>query len=271
MTARGYFNVFKKVKKMAKRRMFAMTIVDSDAFLDMPLSTQALYFHLNMRADDDGFINNPKKIMRMINTSEDDFRVLIAKSFIINFDSGVVVIKHWRVHNLFRKDRHQKTSYPDEFETLDVKENGSYTKLKGCVQPNGNQVATSGCPSLVKSSLVKSVKKEELINSKIKNKISEYQNININAFNEWMDYKKYKSIAPVTKTLNFLDEYDFDTQQLIVNTSIMNQYQGLFPPKQNNQQPYNTPKSQTLNTDVNVWDEIDRQGERDEPVQKVIN
>ena len=255
---------------MAKRRMFAMTIVDSDAFLDMPLSTQALYFHLNMRADDDGFINNPKKIMRMINTSEDDFRVLIAKRFIINFDSGVVVIKHWRVHNLFRKDRHQQTSYPEELGTLEIKENGSYTTLKDDWQPNGNQMAQSGCPSIVKSSIVKS-KKEESLNTKIKNKLSEYPKINIIAFNEWMDYKKYKSIAPVTKTLNFLNEYDFNTQQLIVNTSIMNQYQGLFPPKQSNQQPYNTPKSQTLNTNLNVWDEIEKAGEEDGSVQKVIN
>lgn len=90
---------------MAEKRMFAKTIIDSDAFLDMPMSTQALYFHLSMRADDDGFINNPKKIQRMIGSSEDDMRVLCAKSFVIPFESGVVVIKHWRINNYLRADR----------------------------------------------------------------------------------------------------------------------------------------------------------------------
>ena len=87
---------------MAERRMFAKTIIDSDAFLDMPLSSQALYFHLNMRADDDGFVNSPKKIQRLIGCTDDDFKLLIAKSFIIPFESGVVVIKHWRINNYIR-------------------------------------------------------------------------------------------------------------------------------------------------------------------------
>src|SRR5699024_9660244 len=99
---------------MAERRMFAKTIIDSDAFLDMPLSTQALYFHLSMRADDDGFINNPKKISRMIGCGEDDLKLLIAKKFLLNFESGVVVIKHWLIHNTLRKDRHTPTNYQDE-------------------------------------------------------------------------------------------------------------------------------------------------------------
>ena len=112
---------------MAERRMFAKTIIDSDAFLDMPLSTQALYFHLCMRADDEGFVNNPKKIMRMIGASEDDAKVLIGKKFIIPFDSGVIVIKHWRIHNYIRADRLKSTNYEEERAMLDVKDNGSYT------------------------------------------------------------------------------------------------------------------------------------------------
>ena len=116
---------------MASRRMFAKTIIDSDAFMDMPLSTQALYFHLSMRADDEGFINNPKKIMRMIGASEDDFKVLTAKKFIIPFDSGVVVIKHWKIHNYIQKDRCKATVYAEERAMLGVKENGSYTT---CIQ-----------------------------------------------------------------------------------------------------------------------------------------
>lgn len=112
---------------MAERRMFAKTIIDSDAFLDMPLSAQALYFHLSMRADDEGFINNPRKIQRMIGAADDDLKLLIAKNFIIPFDSGVVVIKHWRIHNYIRADRLLKTAYTEERERLEIKDNGSYT------------------------------------------------------------------------------------------------------------------------------------------------
>lgn len=112
---------------MAERRMFAKTIIDSDAFLDMPLSAQVLYFHLSMRADDDGFINNPKKIQRMIGASEDDLKLLILKSFIITFESGVVVIKHWKIHNYLRADRKKATVYPEEMALLETKENGAYT------------------------------------------------------------------------------------------------------------------------------------------------
>ena len=112
---------------MAERRMFAKTIIDSDAFLDMPLSTQALYFHLSMRADDDGFINNPRKIQRMIGASGDDLKLLLAKSFLIPFESGIVVIKHWRIHNYIQKDRYKETMYLEEKEQLGIKENKEYT------------------------------------------------------------------------------------------------------------------------------------------------
>ena len=127
---------------MAERRMFAKTIIDSDPFLDMPLSTQALYFHLSMRADDDGFINNPKKIQRMIGASDDDLRVLIMKRFILPFESGVVVIKHWRMHNYIRNDRYKETVYQEEKSQLLLKENGSYTELSTIGIPDGNQVET---------------------------------------------------------------------------------------------------------------------------------
>lgn len=110
--------------------MFAKTIIDSDAFLDMPLSTQALYFHLSMRADDEGFINNPKKIQRMIGASDDDLRVLMAKNFIIPFESGIVVIKHWKIHNYIQKDRFKPTLYQEEKSQLDVKDNKAYTLSK---------------------------------------------------------------------------------------------------------------------------------------------
>ena len=112
---------------MAERRMFAKTIIDSDAFLDMPQSTQLLYFHLSMRADDDGFINNPKNIMRMVGCKEDDLTVLITKKFIIPFESGVVVIKHWKIHNYIQKDRYHETKYKEEKNLLILGENNAYT------------------------------------------------------------------------------------------------------------------------------------------------
>ena len=118
---------------MAERRMFAKTIIDSDAFLDMPMSTQALYFHLSMRADDDGFINNPKRIQRMIGASDDDLKLLIAKSFIITFESGVVVIKHWKIHNYIQSDRYKPTVYAEEKAQLDVKKNKAYTLNDKCI------------------------------------------------------------------------------------------------------------------------------------------
>lgn len=124
---------------MAERRMFAKTIIDSDAFLDMPMSTQALYFHLSMRADDDGFINNPKRIQRMIGASEDDLKLLIAKSFIFTFESGVVVIKHWRIHNYIQKDRYKETMFLNEKKMLGIEKNNEY-KLENtrCIQDVSN-------------------------------------------------------------------------------------------------------------------------------------
>ena len=112
---------------MANRRMFAKTIIDSDAFLDMPPSTQVLYFHLAMRADDDGFINNPKTIMRIVGAKDDDIKLLVAKRFIIPFDSGVVVIKHWRIHNYIQTDRYTETKYIDEKNQLIINKKNGYS------------------------------------------------------------------------------------------------------------------------------------------------
>lgn len=131
--------------------MFAKTIIDSDSFLDMPLSAQALYFQLSMRADDDGFVNSPKRIQRMIGASEDDLKLLIAKSFVLVFDTGVIVIKHWRINNWIRADRKISTTYTDELDMLHIKENGAYsleTLENSEVQPSDNQVSTKCQPSV---------------------------------------------------------------------------------------------------------------------------
>ena len=111
---------------MAERRMFAKTIIDSDAFIDMPVTARLLYYDLSMRADDDGFVNSPKKIMRMIGASQDDLSILILRKFIIPFDNGIVVIKHWRIHNYIRKDTYNKTPYTDEMAMLELDENKAY-------------------------------------------------------------------------------------------------------------------------------------------------
>lgn len=144
---------------MAERRMFAKTIIDSDAFLDMPLSSQSLYFHLSMRADDEGFINNPRKIQRMIGATEDDLKLLIAKSFIIPFESGIVVIKHWKIHNYIQSDRYKPTVYTEERSLLSVKDNKAYTLDTECIH-DGYGMETQ--VRLVKDSLDKdSIEKEK--------------------------------------------------------------------------------------------------------------
>lgn len=156
---------------MAERRMFTQKITESDAFLDMPLSSQALYFHLCMNADDDGFVKNPKRISRMMGACDDDMRLLVAKSFVITYDTGVIVIKHWRMHNLLRKDRYKETEYTDEKSMLNIKKNGAYTldKSQGkplievVRQPNGNQMAPQdsiGKDSIDKDSIEKENTKE---------------------------------------------------------------------------------------------------------------
>lgn len=111
---------------MAQRRMLSKKITDTDLFLDMPLSTQALYFHMNMHADDDGFVGNPKKIMRSIGCSEDDFKLLIAKQFVIRFETGVCVIRHWKIHNYIATDRYNKTIFNDEKGGITTDDNKVY-------------------------------------------------------------------------------------------------------------------------------------------------
>lgn len=113
---------------MAERRMFAKSIVLSDAFLDMPMSARCLYFTLGMLADDDGFVGSPKAIMRQCGASEDDMRILVSKKYVLGFDSGVLVIKHWRLNNYLRNDRHVQTTYTEELDTLGIDDKGAYTQ-----------------------------------------------------------------------------------------------------------------------------------------------
>lgn len=143
---------------MSQRRLFSPDIVESDAFLEMPLSSQVLYFHLAMHADDDGFVN-PRTVMRILGTPVDDLRVLLAKRFLLEFENGVVVIKHWLIHNTIRKDRYKPTRYLEQKSCLKIKENGSYTE-------SGNQMATIGQPN--GDILVTQVKLSKAKSSKVK-------------------------------------------------------------------------------------------------------
>lgn len=131
---------------MAERRMFAKTIIESDAFLDMSSDAKALYFFLGIQADDDGFVNKPNSIRRMVGVSEEALQELIDNHFLIEFETGVVVIKHWMINNAIRKDRYTPTKYTEEKAKLRVKENGAYTMATTGI-PTDSQVATSGIPS----------------------------------------------------------------------------------------------------------------------------
>ena len=142
--------------------MFSTEITSNDAFLDMPQTTQNLYFHLGMSADDDGFIGNPKMVMRVLGSSQNDYDMLVAKKYILHLERGICVVKHWRINNQIRKDRYKPTKYLEQKQALFIKENGSYTQneVKGLPLPvghfvvedledqndDGNQVATKWQP-----------------------------------------------------------------------------------------------------------------------------
>ncbi|PWJ49158.1 hypothetical protein [Faecalicatena contorta] len=118
---------------MANRRMFSLDVVDTDNFLEMPASTQSLYFHLGMRADDDGFVAAPKKITKLVNCGEDDLKLLLAKGYILALENGVIVVRHWKQNNYIQRDRYKPTIYQKEFEKLAV-EDGIYGMDTGCIQ-----------------------------------------------------------------------------------------------------------------------------------------
>ena len=133
---------------MANKRMYSKEITDSDQFIEMSSAAQALYFHLNQGADDDGFNNQVQMAMWKAHASIDDLKVLMAKNYIIRFENGIIVIKHWRLHNTLRKDRYTPTNYTEELSLLGIKENGTYTI--GC-QTVANGLP-NGCHSIDKYS-----------------------------------------------------------------------------------------------------------------------
>ena len=141
---------------MAQRRMFAQSIVLSDAFLDMPLSARCLYFTLGMLADDDGFVGNPKSVMRQCGASQDDMAVLLQKRYVLGFETGVIVIKHWRMNNYLQSDRKKNTTYVEEMSTLMIDEKGAYTERDKGMYTECIQNGYIGKDSIGKDSIDKS-------------------------------------------------------------------------------------------------------------------
>ena len=137
---------------MAERRMFAKTIVLSDAFLDLPMSARCLYFTLGMLADDDGFVNSPRSIMRQCGASDDDMKLLIGKKFVLLFDSGVIVIKHWRINNYLRNDRYSETKYIDEKAQITADDRGIYHRVEGGIPAGIPNTVSTGKDRLGKDS-----------------------------------------------------------------------------------------------------------------------
>ena len=173
---------------MAERRMFAKTIIDSDAFLEMPMSARLLYYDLSMRADDDGFINSPKKIMKFIGATNDDMNILILRKFIIPFDNGVVVVKHWRIHNYIRKDTYNETQYKEEKSMLELDENKAYRVRQLSVDEPSTQVRL-GKDRLDKDSIYITQSDEP---KETRHKYGEYKNVLLSD----KDFEKLKAEFP---------------------------------------------------------------------------
>ena len=242
---------------MARRRMFSLDVVDTDKFLDMPSSTQALYFHLGMRADDDGFVSSPKRITKTVNCSEDDLKLLIAKRYLIPFESGVVVISDWKINNWIRTDRKQSTRYKYEKSLLDT--NNYIYALTTEKQPSVNQVSTKchtedsiGKDSIGKESGEVQKKKtpEETINSTI-NSYTDNPELK-QALIDFIEMRKRMKKPPTIKALKLclkkLDDLAVDDyiKIKIVNQSTVNCYADLYELKNNKSYTKNKSKIEEL-------------------------
>ena len=263
---------------MARKRMFSLLVVDTDEFLDMPSSTQSLYYHLGMRADDDGFVSSPKKIVKLVNCSNDDLKLLIAKGFIIPFDSGIIAIRHWKLNNDLKKDRYTPTIYLNEKSTLRVNKNKVYSidgnNLETKRIQNGNKLDTQY--SIDKNSKDKNSKdknsKEYIVQNQEENQEEKQvkkekkpkethnsiiENYTINddlreALKGFVEMRKEIKKPITTKGLKIalgkLDKWALDdlTKIDIVNQSIERSWSGLFPLNKNNNQYNKKPNREEL-------------------------
>ena len=174
---------------MAKKRMFSLSVVDTDDFLEMPISSRLLYYELGMRADDDGFVDNCKKILTFTGLKQDDMKVLIAKNFVIPFESGVIVIRHWRMNNYLQKDRTKPTIHQKELKQLDLSE-GVYELYTDCIH------------SIEENSIEKnSIENNNIMpTKKIKKTYGEFQNVFLT--DEEYEKLKEKNLLPLIETLS---------------------------------------------------------------------
>lgn len=226
---------------MANRRMFSLDVVDTDIFLDLPISSQALYFHLGMRADDDGFISSPKRVTAMIGANQDDLKLLIAKGFVITLDGGVVVIRHWKQNNYIQSDRYKGTIYQNQLATLTVN-NGVYEMDTKCIQNayNTDTQVSIGKNSIDKDSIGKSNKaqkcpktyfpNDELLNQAFLDYLKMRRQIKKPMTERAVELaiKKLEELS----ALPFSGGMDNDLAVKILNQSVMNSWQGLFPLKE---------------------------------------
>jgi uncharacterized protein Yka (UPF0111/DUF47 family) len=215
----------------------SLKVIDSDAFLDMPLSTQAVYMHLLMRADDDGFVNNVKKIKRMICASDDDVRMLVAKGFVIPFDTGVVVIKHWRVHNIIRNDLYHPTIYQDEKADLIADKTGTYrirnesvtNPLRDCIETE-SETYPNKINKVNKTKSNKESKEILLLDSSLSEPVRD----KVMEFLEYREEikKPYKSERSIKSLVTQVEkqEHEHGATAVIecINMTIGNQWQGIF-------------------------------------------
>lgn len=227
---------------MANRRMFSLDVVDTDIFLDLPISSQALYFHLGMRADDDGFVSSPKRITSMIGANQDDLKLLAAKGFIIALEQGVVVIRHWKQNNYIQIDRHKNTIYQNQLAALTVN-NGVYEVDTQCIQ-TVSEMDTQD--SVDKNSKDKGSKGKDNIKPPRCSAIYFPNDELLNqAFLDYLEMRRQikkpmteraielamKKLAELS-ALPFSGGMDNDLAIRILNQSVMNSWQGLFPLKE---------------------------------------
>lgn len=212
---------------MSDRRMFSNAVIDTDTFLDMPLTTQALYFHLGMKADDDGFVGSPKKIVRAVNCTEDDFKLLVSKGFVLCFENGVIVITHWNINNIMRKDRRKSTIYTDEKARLTTEKNDTYS----IHQSDVNRLSTNCQPNDDQMSAQNKLNKNKLNKNNISSSASadtrthfDYQSV-INSFNSiCVSLPKFLKLTDkrrqaIKKAKSLLDDLSFDDYFAMVEQS----------------------------------------------------
>lgn len=206
--------------------MFSKSIVLSDAFLDMPATSRCLYFTLSMLADDDGFVNSPKAIMRQSGATEDDLKILIAKKFVLLFESGVIVIKHWRINNYLRCDRYRETKYLEEKQLIEIEKNGAYT-LSGspAIIPIGAEVKSEEEKASEKKKKVPLLEREPV------NALERVEKIYLENYRQLFNSGVVKNEKPIVNwtasrklTKDCLQKYGLETVEGAVKKSIDNKF-----------------------------------------------